>query len=783
VKNRRFSPGAVCIVTATLGLSPGVALPGPPAYDHVVIVIEENKGYDQIIGSSSGGAAPYINSLASQGALFTSYYAHFHPSQPNYIELLAGSNLGVLDDNRPGSLPLTAPNLGAELIAAGKTVAGYSEDLPSVGWDLADTYGNYVRRHNPIANWATANPVANQLPIATNRPFSGNGNFPANSSADFSSLPTVSIVDPNLKNDMHDGTITMGDTWLNNNMSGYINWAKTHNSLFVLTFDEDDSYQNQHIATILVGANVVPGTFDEPLSHVNLLRTIEDMYGTTHAGGAATAAPIIDVFGTGPARWAAPVSGNWCDHTKWSCGAAPNGAGTSAAFNTSTTATLTITLDAPQTIGTLVLGNSANYSAGYRLSGSSANVLTVNNSGSGALLTVTDGSHIIDATVLLADNLVVGGSGTLAFGDASTIKGNFALTMSGSGGTLILCGSNTYGGGTTVTAGTLQIGKGGKSGSFTGNVRNNAALVFNRSDTISFPGIISGEGSLTQAGPGVLTLTSSSLFWGSTIVSGGTLNVADNFALQGSTVVIPGGGRLVFDAGLALDAAHFGGLSGSGDLALRNNAAAPAGILLFVGCNWANSTYSGVMSGSGTLIKVGPGVQVLTGANTFSGGTAISGGTLQLGDGLSGHDGSMSALGGINDDAALVYNLAGSQSYAGTISGTGDMTKVGPGLLVLSGSNTYRGGTAVIEGTLIVAGYNAVLDGTSLTVGTRATQFFDSARGSSATEVSPATATVPEPSSQVLLGVAITMLLYFARRWRLTAVPPRPVRRRLCRRQ
>jgi len=127
-------------------------------------------------------------------------------------------------------------------------------------------------------------------------------------------------------------------------------------------------------------------------------------------------------------------------------------------INVSTTAALTIMLDAPQTVGTLVFGNAASSSVGYTVVGSGSNTLTFNNAGNGASITVTDGSHVINAPVVLADNLVVSGSGTLDFGTASSIMdggGHHALTMSGSDGTLILSGTDTYSGGTTVTAGTL----------------------------------------------------------------------------------------------------------------------------------------------------------------------------------------------------------------------------------------------------------------------------------------------------------------------------------------
>src|SRR6476469_5733778 len=107
-----------------------------PRPDHVVLVMFENKKYSQINGSSS---APYLNSLAGQGAKFSQSFAITHPSQPNYIALFSGSTQGVTDDSCP-TRQFTAPNLGSQLLGAGLTFTGYSEDLPAVG-SLVDTGG------------------------------------------------------------------------------------------------------------------------------------------------------------------------------------------------------------------------------------------------------------------------------------------------------------------------------------------------------------------------------------------------------------------------------------------------------------------------------------------------------------------------------------------------------------------------------------------------------------------------------------------------------------------
>jgi len=127
----------------------------------------------------------------------------------------------------------------------------------------------------------------NQIPPTTNQPFTA---FPA----DYTKLPTVSFVIPDLDNDMHDGTISMGDSWLKNNLDKYIQWAKTHNSLFVLTFDEDDKKDNNHIVTIFCGSMVKGSPYSGIINHYNILRTIENMYGLPYSGNAANVTTITD---------------------------------------------------------------------------------------------------------------------------------------------------------------------------------------------------------------------------------------------------------------------------------------------------------------------------------------------------------------------------------------------------------------------------------------------------------------------------------------------------------
>ena len=268
-------------VTPTVSMRPKASAPEQrratvPHPDHVVIVIEENHAYSQIIGSSN---APYINLLASQGAIFTNADAITHPSEPNYLALFAGSTFGLVDDSCPHTF--TSANLAQELIQARESFGGYSEDLPSVGY-TGCSFSNYARKHNPWVNFPN-------VPSDVNMPLSS---FPTN----FSSLPTVSIVIPNLQDDMHDGSIEQADRWLKSHIDNYVKWANTHNSLLVITWDEDDNSLENQIPTLFVGPMVKAGKYNVKINHYSVLRTLEALYGLRYANQSARATPITNIW-------------------------------------------------------------------------------------------------------------------------------------------------------------------------------------------------------------------------------------------------------------------------------------------------------------------------------------------------------------------------------------------------------------------------------------------------------------------------------------------------------
>ena len=178
-------------------------------------------------------------------------------------------------------------------------------------------------------------------------------------------------------------------------------------------------------------------------------------------------------------------------------------------------------------------------------------------------------------------------------------------------GTLTLTGENTYSGGTVVSAGTLQIGDGGTTGSISGNIVNNANVTFNRSNAVTYGGVISGDGSLTKDGTGTLTLTGNNIYIGDTRVNAGTL--AGNIA-HGTNLTVAA--DATYDG---LNAARsVNALNGAGRIVNNNGLTAQSGL------------FSGIIFGSGGLVKAGENTLYLAGANTYTGLTEVRGGTLHL---------------------------------------------------------------------------------------------------------------------------------------------------------
>ncbi len=261
------------------------------------------------------------------------------------------------------------------------------------------------------------------------------------------------------------------------------------------------------------------------------------------------------------------------------------------------------------------------------------------------------------ATRILVDDTSATGGGTATI--ASVLSGSQMLEKTGTG-TLVLSDANTYTGGTKITAGTLQIGDGGTTGAVVGDITDNAALAFKRSDSVTYAGVISGTGSLEQMGSGTLILTGANTYTGGTKVTAGTLQIGAG----GTTGAIAG--NIANSSAVAFD---------------RSDAV----------------SFAGIISGTGSLEQKGSGTLTLTGTNTYSGKTTISAGTLAIGDG--GTSGTV-GIGNIRNNAALIFNRSDTVTYAGAISGTGTVEQKGTGTLILTGHGSGTGTTTVSAGTL-----------------------------------------------------------------------------------
>jgi autotransporter-associated beta strand protein len=370
---------------------------------------------------------------------------------------------------------------------------------------------------------------------------------------------------------------------------------------------------------------------------------------------------------------------------------------------------------------TLTVANDIGGTGNLFQGGSGTVILTGNNTYSGTT-TVSAGTLQIGSggtagslgTGAVVDNanLALNRSDTVTF--ATAVSGSGSFTQAGPG-TLILTGDNSYTGTTTIAGGTLQLGNGGTTGALGGGgIVDNASLVFNRSDTITVSDAISGSGSLTQAGPGMLILRGANSYTGGTIVNAGILQA-------GAAGVLPSGGALTVNGGATFDlngdGQTVGALSGSGAITLGPG-------VLSAGDD-TGSTFSGVISGGGSLVKEGSGTLVLSGSNTFTGGTTIHTGILQIG-----LDNALATTGAVVVDTSGTFDLnshnqtvgvlagdgkvtlgagtltvgdANSVSFLGVLSGTGSVVKQGTGTLTLGGLNTFSGGLTIAGGTVAVS--------------------------------------------------------------------------------
>ncbi|HKR76871.1 MAG TPA: autotransporter-associated beta strand repeat-containing protein, partial [Rhodanobacter sp.] len=371
---------------------------------------------------------------------------------------------------------------------------------------------------------------------------------------------------------------------------------------------------------------------------INLINTNGLMLNFWNANGLASSTAM----GGGSGTWSVPGA-NWTD----SVGSITSTRQPADAFAIFGGASGTVTVD--NTGGAVTALGMQFASDGYLLTGGALG-LAVPSPGALSEIRVGDGSAASAGWTATIDNTLTG----LGFNKTGA-------------GTLVLGGSNTYTQGTTLSAGTLSVSADANLGAasagldFEGGILQVTGTAFqstahtitlgaagggfdiaNAANVFTVSEALSGTGSLTKLGAGTLVLAGANSYSGGTTISAGTLQ-GDATSLQGN---IADNASLIFDQG-------------------------------------ADGTFAGIVSGSGSLTKLGAGTLTLSGANTYSGGTTISAGALQ-GD-------TTSLQGNITDNASLIFNQGTDGTFAGIVSGSGSLTKLGAGTLALSGTNSYSG--------------------------------------------------------------------------------------------
>jgi phosphatidylinositol-3-phosphatase len=243
--------------------SPGIAT----AYAHVFVVLMENQGYGSVVGSAS---APYLNeTLIPGGALAANYHAIAHPSLPNYLDLVAAQSAGITTDCSPGPrCTAGVAHLGDRLESAGRSWKAYQESMPAPC--TARDASPYAVRHDPFVYFDDVRRNASRC-AAHVVPLSQLGTDVARGD-----VPTFAFVTPNVHNDMHDGTVEQGDTWLRQHVPELLGVPA---SLVIVTWDEaEDGGQANRVPAIFAGPGVAAGsTSGDAANHYSLLRTIESV--------------------------------------------------------------------------------------------------------------------------------------------------------------------------------------------------------------------------------------------------------------------------------------------------------------------------------------------------------------------------------------------------------------------------------------------------------------------------------------------------------------------------
>ena len=288
------SAGALNLAGATAASritasTPCVGSAAPVHYQHVILIVEENHSYSQVIGKQ-----PYETALAKACGLASNYRALSYPSLPNYIGMTSGaipSNIAAKDCQPSGSCTTASASIFGQ-VASWKV---YAESMPAPCAKANTSNGLFVPRHTGAPYFtALAGCSAGDVPLGT----TGSGALQA--ALGSGSLPAFSLVIPNTTDDAHSGCLSCADRWLATWIPKIVAspaYAAGSTAVFI-TYDSDARNSGNHVATIVIAPSVRAGTVSSTaFNHYSLLRTEEDILGASgHLGGAATAASMQQAF-------------------------------------------------------------------------------------------------------------------------------------------------------------------------------------------------------------------------------------------------------------------------------------------------------------------------------------------------------------------------------------------------------------------------------------------------------------------------------------------------------
>src|SRR5580658_9200196 len=272
----------------------------PAAIKHVIFIFLENHSYGAILGSS---AAPYFNTLAKDCGIATNYHNITHPSLPNYIAATSGLSLTSLhkfisDCSPSGSCDTSVQSIFGQ----GESWRSYEETMPSA-CDHTNS-GNYAVRHNPAAYYTTLDSCSSD-----DVPYSHLA-----TDLKHNQLPAFSFITPNLIDDMHNGTVADGNSWMSHNLPTILNSAEYKNgsTVIFITFDEGSdvgSYANGencatntsdtscHLPTFVISPSTRAGARSGTLfNHYSLLGTAEQLLHLSKLGQAASYPTMVSAF-------------------------------------------------------------------------------------------------------------------------------------------------------------------------------------------------------------------------------------------------------------------------------------------------------------------------------------------------------------------------------------------------------------------------------------------------------------------------------------------------------